>query len=140
MEVKGTHNPKFGVGALRQLANWMDEAIAQEGNNVKGIFVGNAARTQSPATREAHLFEENNEKFAVLRDIAILRTMDVYCLVLLKITDQLDQSSFWQELFELKGQFDAQKYWTALGQEFQIANETREQQSGLNIDIGRLPS
>ena len=127
MEVKGTHNPKFGVGALRRLANWMDEAIAQEGNNVKGIFVGNAGLTQSPATREAHLFEENNEKFAMLRDIAILRAMDLYCLVLLKIMDQLDQSSFWQKLFESKGQFDAQKYWPALGPEFQIADDDRKQ-------------
>src|SRR5207245_2858713 len=36
MEVKGTHNPKFNIGAIRQLAGWMDEANAREGIVVKG--------------------------------------------------------------------------------------------------------
>ncbi len=48
IEVKGTHNTKVNVGALRQLANWMDEAVAEKGEHVKGIFVGNA-REKKPA-------------------------------------------------------------------------------------------
>jgi hypothetical protein len=120
MEVKGTHNLKFGVGSLRQLANWMDEAIAEQGAEVKGIFLGNAGRTQSPSDREAHLFEENNEKFAQLRDIVIVRAMDLYCVVILAIIGQLDRSAFWREFFDCKGRFDAQKYWASLPLEYKI--------------------
>jgi hypothetical protein len=120
MEVKGTHNAKFAIGSLRQLANWMDELIAEKGNSVKGIFVGNAGRTQPPTAREVKLFEQNNEKFAILKEIVIIRAMDLYCLVILATVGQLDLPAFWREFFDCKGPFDAGKYWKGLSSEYNL--------------------
>jgi hypothetical protein len=119
MEIKGTHNPKFNIGALRQLAGWMDEANARESIVVKGIFIGNSARNDEPASR-GNLFEKNNEEYAVIKDIVILRSMDLFCLSILKQLGLLDIDAFWKELYGCKGAFNVEKYWAALPIEFQF--------------------
>jgi hypothetical protein len=119
MEIKGTHNPKFNIGALRQLAGWMDEANARESVVVKGIFVGNSARNDEPASR-GKLFEKNNENYAVIKDIVILRSMDFFCLSILKQLGLLDVDIFWKEFYSSKGAFNIEKYWAALPTEFQF--------------------
>lgn len=119
LEVKGTHNRKFAIGSLRQLANWMDEAM-ESGAVVKGIFIGNAARTEPVLSRDAHLFEENNEKFARLRKMAIIRTADLYAVTVLHLLEQLEISAFWKELFGCQGRFDASAYWAVLPSEYQL--------------------
>jgi len=119
MEVKGTHNAQFAKGALRQLAGWMDEAIAQDNIPVKGIFVGNSARNDEPQSR-GKLFEKNNEDYAVVKEIVIVRSMDLFCLSILKQLDLLDTATFWREFYGCKGSLDATKYWERLPKDFQI--------------------
>ena len=119
MEIKGTHNPKFAKGALRQLGGWMDEANADESIVVKGIFIGNSARNDEPTSR-GKLFEKNIEDYAVIKDIVILRSMDLFCLSILKQLDLLDVDVFWKEFYESKGAFDMEKYWAKLPIEFQF--------------------
>lgn len=126
MEVKGTHNPQFSKGALRQLAGWMDEAVAEKNVSVKGIFVGNAARNDEPQTR-GKLFEKNNEDYAILKEIVILRTMDLFCLSVLKRLNLLVVDAFWNEFFACKGSFDAAKYWALLPEEFQISQPAQRE-------------
>lgn len=119
MEVKGTHKPKFGIGALGQLSRWMDEAILKEQAMVKGIFVGNAGRKEEPQNRKL-LFENNGEEFADLKGVVILRAMDLFCLVVLKNLNLLNTVEFWNEFFNCKGTFDAAKFWNLLPQEFRL--------------------
>jgi hypothetical protein len=119
MEVKGTHNRKFGIGALRQLGGWMDDVIAKERINVKGIFVGNAARNDEPQSRGS-LFEKNSEDYARVKEALILRTMDLFCFTILKQLSKLDVADLWKALYLAKGCFDATPYWSDLPPEFQI--------------------
>lgn len=125
MEVKGTHNPQFSKGALRQLAGWMDEAVAENNFTVKGIFVGNAARNDEPQTR-GKLFEKNNEDYAVIKGMVIVRSMDLFCLSILKQLGLFDAVAFWKEFYECKGALDATKYWELLPKEFQISKSNHQ--------------
>jgi hypothetical protein len=119
MEVKGTHNPKFKTPALRELAHWMDEVNAAEGVSVKGILVGNGGRNDEPQNR-VKLFEPNCEGYAQTKDIVILRSMDLFCLVVLKQLDLLDTKGLWKDMFACKGSFDAAPYLILLPKEFQF--------------------
>jgi len=119
MEIKGSRNPRFERGTLRQLAGWMDEVNHEENLVVKGIFVGNAARNDEPQNRGT-LFEDNIEKYAEIKDIVILRSMDVFCFVVLKILNLVDTSQLWKEIFDCKGRLDASNYWAVLPKEFQL--------------------
>jgi hypothetical protein len=121
MEIKGTHNPKFSIGALRQLAGWMDEVIAHESIVVKGIFVGNSARNDEPRSRDK-LFEKNNENYAIIKDIVILRSMDLFCLSILKQLGLLDVDAFWKEFYGCKGALPVEKYWATVPAAFQFPN------------------
>jgi len=118
MEVKGTHNPQFSKGALRQLAGWMDEANALENIVVKGIFLGNSGRNHELQNR-GNLFEKNNEHYAIIKDIVIVRSMDLFCLVVLKQLGLLDVAALWKEFYGCKGRLDCSKYWAALPTEYQ---------------------
>jgi hypothetical protein len=117
VEIKGTHNMKFSIGALRQLAGWMDEANASDHIAVKGVFIGNSARNDELSSR-GKLFETNCEDYANIKDIVIVRSMDIFCLVILKQLDLLKVGVFWEELFACKGILDAGKYWKLLPGEF----------------------
>ncbi len=119
MEVKGTHNAKFGIGALRQLAGWMDEANARENITVKGIFIGNGGRTVEPQTR-GKLFEKNSEDYAVIKEVVVLRSMDLFCLTILKLLTLLDVTKLWKEFYECKGSFDTTRHWAMLPPKFPL--------------------
>lgn len=124
MEVKGTHNSKFKIPALRELAHWMDEANAAKSVPVKGIFVGNGGRNDEPQNR-GNLFEPNCEGYAQTKDIVILRTMDLFCLVVLKQLDRLETNGLWKGLFDCRGSFDAAPYLKLLPKEFQFQSKQK---------------
>lgn len=120
MEVKGTHNPRFPIGVLRQLSGWIDEAVSTEGVNFKGFFVGNAARKELPAAR-GPLFEPNGEGFAKIKSFTAVRTMDLYCLRVLSELALLDYKALWSKLFGISGSFDASLYLKQLPARYSIA-------------------
>jgi hypothetical protein len=124
MEVKGTHNPKFKIPALRELAHWMDEVNASERISVKGILVGNGGRNDEPQNR-GKLFEPNCEGYAQTKDIVILRSMDLFCLVVLKQLDRLDAKGLWKGIFDCRGSFDAAPYLRLLPREFQFPSKQK---------------
>lgn len=109
MEIKGTHNATFAKGALTQLSGWMDEALADGEDEVKGIFVGNSDRKNDPENRGV-LFEENNLRFARMKKMTLIRTVDLLCFVILKKISSLDVSDLWQQIFACEGPFDASAY------------------------------
>lgn len=119
VEVKGTRGDQFGRRELRQLNEWIDDAVSAELASVKGAFIGNSAREKHPDERGA-MFDANNLDYAKLKQMTILRSPDLYCLVLLQIIGVLNAKEFWNEFFECAGEFDATKYWTVLPSEFAI--------------------
>lgn len=127
MEVKGTRNPTFAKGPLRQLAGWMDEANASENIQVKGLFVGNSARNDPPTSRSM-LFDSNSEDYAVLKEITVLRSMDLFCLTILKRLKLIDVDSVWSEIYRCKGSFNAEKYWQMLPDEFKLKSNPSSSQ------------
>jgi hypothetical protein len=128
VEVKGTHNKGFSVGALRQLAAWMDEVNATEQKVVKGIFIGNAARNDPPKDRGT-IFEEGNNSYAKIKNIVIIRAMDIYCLCVLRIMGDLDLNAFWTGLFGCQGSFNCGAYWERLPDKFALIRDSKSGQS-----------
>ena len=95
------------------------EALASEQlTEIKGIFVGNAARESDPRTRKEAIFDQNNLDYAVFKKMVVLRSMDLYCLALLAIARPGTLKDFWDDLFSAAGGFTAGKYWAAVPQEF----------------------
>lgn len=121
IEIKGTHNPKFTMGALRQLAGWMDGVNAVENKAVKGVFIGNAGRNDEPQNREKLLFEPNCDQYAQIRDIVTLSSGDLFCLSILSLMNLLNSNEFWMELFQCKGAFNAKRYWDLLPEQFKFS-------------------
>lgn len=109
VEVKATHNARFGSGAVTQLGRWMDEVMASNGIGVKGIFVGNAERFSPPSAR-GPLFESESERFAKLRKITLIRSLNLYTAVLLSNLGIIKADDFWQQLFSTEGNFDSKRY------------------------------
>ncbi len=123
VEVKGTRGDQFARRALRQLNEWIDEAVSAELVQVKGAFIGNSARDKHPDERAA-MFDINNLDYAKLKQMVILRSADLYCLVLLQLIGALDAKQFWKEFFRCVGDFDAANYWAVLPSEFAIRSLT----------------
>jgi hypothetical protein len=123
VEVKGTRGDQFGRRDLRQLNEWIDEAVSAELVEVKGAFIGNSSRDKHPEERGA-MFEGNNLDYAKLKQIVSLRSTDLYCLVLLQLIGALDVKQFWKEFFQCAGEFDAANYWAVLPPEFAVRNRT----------------
>jgi hypothetical protein len=121
IEVKGTRNNQFAKKDLRQLNEWIEEIASDALKEIKGIFVGNADRESDPTTRQIEIFDSNNLSYAVFKKMIVFRSMDLYCLVVLKMTDRLAVPDLWDELFSGVGTFNAARYWTEVPEEFQLA-------------------
>ena len=118
LEVKGTRKEEFSRKDLRQLSEWMEALASEQLTEIKGIFVGNAARESDPRTRKEAIFDQNNLDYAVFKKMVVLRSMDLYCLALLAIARPGTLKDFWDDLFSAAGGFAAGKYWAAVPQEF----------------------
>jgi hypothetical protein len=119
LEVKGTRKDQFSKRDLRQLSEWIEEVSSNLLTEVKGVFVGNASRENEPCTRSS-MFDPNNLEYAKFKRMVLLRSMDLYCIVLLSILGKLQTNEFWNEFFLSDGVFDAFKYWGNLPNEFQF--------------------
>lgn len=124
VEVKGTRSDQFSRRDLRQLSEWLDEAMSDELATVKAAFVGNAAREKHPSAR-GPMFDTNNLNYAKLKQMVLISSVDLYCLVVLELTGKLDTREFWREFMECIGEFDAAKYRNALPAEFALDREDK---------------
>ena len=111
LEVKGTRKNEFSKTALRQLNEWMEDVASEKLTEVKGIFVGNAAREGDPLLRPQQMFDSNNLDYAKFKKMVVVRSMDLYCAVMLAMLQRLQKEKFWDDLFSSEGAFDCQKYW-----------------------------
>jgi len=124
LEVKGTRGDQFSRRDLRQLTEWMDDAVSSDLAEVKGAFVGNAARDKAPIDR-GQMFDENNLQYAKLKRMVLLRSVDLYWIVMLELLGGLDKQMFWSEFFTTSGYFDAAKYLNAVPVEFRGDSPSR---------------
>jgi hypothetical protein len=120
LEVKGTRKDQFSKRDLRQLSEWMDETSGELLAHVKGVFVGNASREDAPPRNDA-MFDANNLEYARFKQMVIVRSLDLYCVVLLEGLGKLNKEEFWRELFNCAGSFSCEKYWATLPSEFQLS-------------------
>src|SRR5213079_222631 len=66
-----------------------DQAMAEKLADVKGIFIGDALRESEPVGR-GEMFDANIIAFAELKKMVLLRSMDLYCIVVLELVQQLE--------------------------------------------------
>jgi hypothetical protein len=128
LEVKGTRKDQFLRRDLRQLSDWIDQATSEELVAVKGAFVGNASREKEPSCRGS-MFDSNNIAYAKLKQMVLLRSVDLYCVVLLMLLRTLNVAEFWEKFFACAGEFDAAEFWDALPQEFRLRATEKEPSS-----------
>lgn len=126
IEIKGTRNKQFAKKDLRQLNEWVEELAGEALKEVKGMFVGNADRENDLARRQLEVFDANNLSYAVFKTMVVLRSMDLYCVVVLKMTGRLAISEFWEDLFSGVGTLDASKYWEQLPEEYWVQSGPAE--------------
>ena len=55
LKVKGTRKEEFSRKDLRQLSEWMEALASEQLTEIKGIFVGNAARRVIPHSERGHI-------------------------------------------------------------------------------------
>ena len=80
------------------------------------------------------MFDTNNLNYAKLKQMVVITSVDLYCLVVLELTGKLDEKQFWKEFIECSGEFEATKYRDALPAEFAFNRaEKPKTASGLNI-------
>jgi hypothetical protein len=119
LEVKGTRGDQFFRKDLRQLTEWVDDAVSSDLAEVQGVFVGNAARDKIPTDR-GEMFDDNNLRYAKLKQMVPLRSVDLYSIVVLDLVRRLDKQRFWGEFFTTVGYFDAAKYADTVPAQFRF--------------------
>lgn len=109
LEIKGEKNEHLGIKGLRQLADWVSDAIDRGDAPPKALMVGNGSRTRHPRLR-AWPFNHNFVTNARRRGHAAVRSEDIYVALLLDRRSELDREPFWRELHATRGPFDARDY------------------------------
>lgn len=104
LEIKGTTKDQFKVDGLRQVMEWKDRGTVNRKKKYKGIFVGN----RGVATGITECREPLNKDWidtAVLGEIVVLDTQDLYELYCRNRDGNLDKDQFWKILFGTNGVF-----------------------------------
>jgi len=52
--------------------------------------------------------------------MVLMRSVDLYCVVLLALLKKLNVEKFWDKFLACSGEFDAAEFWNALPQEFRL--------------------
>ncbi len=116
LEIKGEDKDHFGFKPLRQLGNWIADAVESTGKPYKGLMVGNSSRTQPPSRR---IWPFNSNFLNQSRSMrhAVIRSQDLYVVYLLDSRGELDREGFWRGLFDAEGPLDVARYWAKLDEE-----------------------
>lgn len=109
LEIKGEQRQEFGIKGLRQLADWINDAIDRGEDPPKALMVGNGSRATHPRLR-GWPFNHNFVTNARRRGHAAVRSEDLYVAYLLDRRGELDRESFWKKLHETRGPVDTREY------------------------------
>jgi hypothetical protein len=66
------------------------------------------------------LFDVNSLEFAKVKQMVIIRTVDIYCHVLMALLGKFDRGKFWKLFFSCSGEFDGRDCWEGLPPEFKL--------------------
>ena len=116
LETKGETGKHFGFESLRQLADWISDAIDRGDAPPKALMVGNGSRKRPPKLREwpfNHNFASNARK----RGHAAIRSEDLYVAYVLDRRGALDREGFWKMLHAAHGPVDMGAYREKLAPE-----------------------
>ncbi len=122
-----------------ELSEWMDHTTSEDLVAVKGAFVGNASRENEPSSRGS-MFDSNNIDYAKLKQMVLMRSMDLYCVVLLALVGMLNVEKFWAKFFDCSGEFDAAEFWDGLPQEFRLSSTGEPQSTSGGANRETVPS
>lgn len=104
LEIKGRKG-QLRLEDVRQLHGWIWTAIENEGWDGKGVLVANLKLEENPTDR-TDLIAPNAERFAKEQHIAILTTTQLYEAVRQRQRNSLDESLFWEKIFQADGLVD----------------------------------
>lgn len=101
LEVKGVAGP-VGLGHVRQLTGWMQDAQALEEWEGKGLLIANAQNLSPPAERRDTI-ADNARRFAERQGVSIVSTSALFEALQKHQQGDLDALSWWDALFASKG-------------------------------------
>jgi hypothetical protein len=101
LEIKGKGG-QVGLEDVRQLSGWMQDALAEEGWQGKGILVANAKLRDPPADR-VDLVGPNALTYARNIQVCIVTTGQLYEALRQDQNGSLDRDALWQTVFETEG-------------------------------------
>lgn len=101
LEIKG-RTGDLRLSDVRELDNWVRDAMANENWHSKGLLIANLQCEQDPEKRK-NTFPENCVDAAKIFDIAILTTTQLFQALVLDQMGKLDKKAFWNEVFSAKG-------------------------------------
>ena len=104
LEVKG-RSGDLRLSDVRELDNWVRDAMANEGWHSKGILVANLQCDTEPSRRK-DLFPKNCLEAARVFGVSILTTSQLFCALVDDQKKELDRKRFWETVFTSVGLCD----------------------------------
>jgi|GEM_PF-3810729 len=112
IEIKSTRKANFDEHGLNQVANWVQRGIHEREREYKAIYVG-AAQMETPAEERTDPFSDSFKKKAVMAKIAVIKSEDLFALLVTNHDGRLERDAFWKALFVTNGVFDASPFLSA---------------------------
>lgn len=104
LEIKG-RSGNLRQSDVRELDNWVRDAIANESYQSKGILIANLKCNEDPRERN-NIIPPNCAEAAKVFDISIVTTTQLFQALVLDQNGQLDRQAFWEQIFVTKGVLD----------------------------------
>jgi len=101
LEIKG-RSGNLRLSDVRELDNWVRDAIAKEDWRSKGLLIANLQCGKDPRQRK-NLFPSNCTDTAVTFNISIMTTTQLFQALVADQKGELDRKVFWDQVFASKG-------------------------------------
>ena len=101
LEIKG-RTGNLRLSDIRELDNWVRNAIANESWHSKGIMIANLQCNKAPDKRK-NTIPRNSLEAAENFDIIILTTTQLFHALVMDQNGTLDRNFFWDQVFSSKG-------------------------------------
>ena len=101
LEIKGRVGD-LKLSDVRELDNWVRDAVANENWHSKGLLIANLQCNEDPRKR-TNPFPKNCVDTAKIFDISILTTTQLFQALVSDQMGKLDRKAFWDQIFSTKG-------------------------------------
>lgn len=101
LEIKG-RTGQLPLKDVRQLDQWVRDALVNEGWKSKGLLIANLKIEQPPWERD-DVYAPNSVPAAVSTDICLMTTTQLYEALRKHQLEQLDLDAFWESVFSTQG-------------------------------------